>query len=284
MTKKVNPKIDLVFKKIFGTDANKDLLKSLINAVLPENQKITTIIIKNPYNEIEFIGDRLSIVDIKATDEKGQWYNIEIQLREQGFFGRRSLFYWAELYSSQLYETDNFEKLHKTIMINLLDFVYFDDTRYVRRCSIKDYDTNEFYPQLDYEDIYFVELKKFDNEFEHIKTALDRWITFLNKSGELDKDKMPKELNVPDIIKALETVDKMSLNKKEREYYEGRKKLIRDDEGAIKFREEKAAEEALLKGRFEVARNLINLGSENEFIAKATGLTLDQIQALRNEK
>jgi len=284
---KVNPKIDLVFKKIFGTDENKDLLKSLINSVLPENQKITTLTIKNPYNEIDFVGDRLSIVDIKATDEKEQWYNIEIQMREQGFFGRRSLYYWSELYSGQLFETDNFEKLHKTIMINLLDFVYFKDDRYVRRCCIKDFDTNVIYPQLDYEDIYFVELKQFDNEFKHIKNTLDRWITFLNKASELDKDKLPQELNVPEIRKAVDTVERMSLTKKERDYYEGRKKIIRDDEGVIKFREEKAEEKGKIEGKIEekieTAKNFIKKGYDNEIIKDGTGLTDEQIDKLRND-
>jgi len=280
---KVNPKIDLVFKKIFGTDENKDLLKSLINSVLPENQKITTLTIKNPYNEIDFVGDRLSIVDIKATDEKEQWYNIEIQIREQGFFGRRSLFYWAELYSGQLFETDNFEKLHKTIMINLLDFVYFKDDRYVRRCCIKDFDTNVIYPQLDYEDIYFVELKKFDNELIHIKNTLDRWITFLNKASELDKDKLPQELNEPEIRKAVDTVERMGLTKKEREYYEGRKKVIRDDEGVIKFREEKAEEKGKIEEKLETAKNSIIAGLSNEIIKQITKLSDDQIDELRNK-
>lgn len=34
---RVNPKIDLVFKKLFGSEENKDILLSLINAVLPDN-------------------------------------------------------------------------------------------------------------------------------------------------------------------------------------------------------------------------------------------------------
>jgi len=280
---KVNPKIDLVFKKIFGTDENKDLLKSLINSVLPENQKITTLTIKNPYNEIDFVGDRLSIVDIKATDEKEQWYNIEIQMREQGFFGRRSLYYWSELYSGQLFETDNFEKLHKTIMIHLLDFVYFKDDRYVRRCCVKDFDTNVIYPQLDYEDIYFVELKKFDNELIHIKNTLDRWITFLNKATELDKDKLPQELNEPEIRKAVDTVERMSLTKKERDYYEGRKKIIRDDEGVIKFREEKAEEKGKNERNIEIATEMIHENENNEKIKKYTKLTDEQINELRNK-
>jgi len=280
----VNPKIDLVFKKIFGTDENKDLLKSLINSILPENQKIATLTIQNPYNEIDFVGDKLSIVDIKATDEIGRWYNIEVQIREQGFYGRRSLFYWAELYSGQLFESENFDKLNKAIMINLLDFVYFDDDKYVRRCCFKDFETNEIYHQLDYADIYFVELRKFENDLKPIKNTLDRWITFLNKASELEKDKLPNELNEPEIKKAFETVERMSLNRKERDYYEGRKKLIRDDEGVIKFREAKAEEKGMEigieKGKIEIAKSLKQNGLDIELIIKSTGLTKEQINEL----
>ena len=295
--KTVNPKIDLVFKKIFGTDENKDLLKSLINSILPENEKITTLTIKNPYNDADFIGDKLSIVDIKATDEKDQWYNIEIQIREQGFFGRRSLYYWSELYSGQLFEAENFDKLNKTVVINLLDFDYFTDKRYVRRCSFKDFDTNELYSQLDYADIYFVELTKFDNELKHIKNTLDRWIVFLNKASEYDKGKIPEELaEDEEIVKAVETVKKMYLNAKEREYYEGRKKLLRDDEGVIMFREAKAKKEGIAKGRKEgmekgmekgrkegmekVAKGLKAKNIPVEIVIETTGLTKEDIEKL----
>ncbi len=276
---KINPKIDLVFKKIFGTEENKDLLKSLINSVLPENQKITTITIKNPYNEIDFIGDRLSVVDIKATDDKDRWYNIELQIREQSYFGRRSLFYWSELYGGQLFETDSFDKLNKTISINLLDFRYFPDDRYVRRYCLKDFDTNETYPEMDYIDMYYVELKKFDGELQHIKNALDRWITFLNKAGEFEKDKLPKELSAPEINRAMETLERINLNKKEREYYEERKKFLRDEYAADKTVEEKIK----LEKNFENAQNGILAGFSNEIIKAITKLSDEQIDKLRNE-
>jgi len=276
---KINPKIDLVFKKIFGTEENKDLLKSLINSVLPENQKITTITIKNPYNEIDFVGDRLSVVDIKATDDNNHWYNIEIQIREQSYFGRRSLFYWSELYSGQLFEKDNFDKLNKTISINLLDFKYFTDERYVRRYSLKDFETNETYPEMDFMDMYYVELRKFDNQLKHVKNTLDRWITFLNRAEEFENNKLPKELAEPEIKKAMETLERINLNKKEREYYEERKKFLRDEYAADKTTEEKIKFEE----KIETATEMIKGGELNEKVKKYTKLSDEQIEKLRNE-
>jgi len=274
---KLNPKIDLVFKKIFGTEQNKNVLKSLINSVLPKDEQIVEVTIKNPYNESDFIGDKLSVVDIKATDEKGRWYDIEIQVKEQKYYGKRAIFYLSEIYSNQLNESDNYDKLKKTIVISLLDFNYFlNDTRYFRRCCYKDFDTNELYPELDFADLYFVELRKFDNEFKHIKTTLDRWITFLNRASELDKDNLPDELKYPEIIQAINTIDTMSLNAKEREYYESEKKVMRDRDAVMQT----AVENAIDNTKIEIAKEMKMANEPIEKIVRFTGLIKEQIDKL----
>jgi len=274
---KLNPKIDIVFKKIFGTEQNKNVLKSLINSILPQDEKIVEITIKNPYNEQDFIGDKLSVVDIKAADEKGRWYDIEIQVKEQKFYGKRAIFYLSEIYSNQLNEKDSYDKLRKTIIISLLDFDYFlTDKRYFRRCCYKDFDTGELYPQLDFADLYFVELRKFDNEYKHIKTTLDRWITFLNKATEIDKDNIPDELNEPEIIQAINTIETMSLNTKEREYYEAEKKVMRDRDAVIQT----AVENAIDDRNIEIAKGFKADGIPYTIISKNTGLSIEQIEKL----
>jgi predicted transposase/invertase (TIGR01784 family) len=273
---KLNPKIDLVFKKIFGTEQNKNVLKSLINSVLPKDEQIVEVTIKNPYNETDFIGDKLSVVDIKATDEKGRWYDIEIQVKEQKFYGKRAIFYLSEIYSNQLRESDSYDKLRKTIIISILDFDYFlNDKRYFRRCCYKDFDTNQLYPELDYADLYFVELRKFDNELKNIKTTLDRWITFLNKATEYDNENLPNELKDPEIIQAINTIETMSLNAKEREYYESEKKVMRDRDAVMQT--------AVDNAKIEIAIEMINDGETNEKITKYTKLTDEQINELRNK-
>ncbi len=274
---KLNPKIDLVFKKIFGTEQNKNVLKSLINSVLPKDEQIVEVTIKNPYNEADFIGDKLSVVDIKATDEKGRWYDIEIQVKEQKYYGKRAIFYLSEIYSNQLNEKDSYDKLRKTIIISLLDFNYFlNDKRYFRRCCYKDFDTGELYPELDFADLYFVELRKFDNEYNHIKTTLDRWITFLNRATELDRENLPDELKDPDIIQAMNTIDTMSLNAREREYYESEKKVMRDRDAVMQT----AVENAIDNRNIEIAKSLKLKNISTEIIVETTGLTKEQIDKL----
>lgn len=85
---RLNPKVDFAFKKLFGSEENKDILISFINSMLSENQQIKDVYLKNPYNIANYRKDKMSILDIKAVDDKGIWYDIEMQLSEQIFYER----------------------------------------------------------------------------------------------------------------------------------------------------------------------------------------------------
>ena len=61
---RLNPRIDIAFKKIFGVEENKDLLMSLINAIVGPNDQVFDLTLMNPYNLQSFRTDKLSIMDI----------------------------------------------------------------------------------------------------------------------------------------------------------------------------------------------------------------------------
>ncbi|MDX2305616.1 MAG: Rpn family recombination-promoting nuclease/putative transposase [Microscillaceae bacterium] len=288
---KVNPKIDLVFKKLFGSEENKDILLSLINAVLPENQQIVEVKIKNPYNVSDYIEGKLTVLDIKAEDEQGNLYDIEMQIKGTTFYGKRTLYYWAKIFGSQLDYLKSEEKekkkrktyseLNKCIVISLMDFEFFDDDKYHRCFMLKDRETDEIHPDLDYLDLYFIELEKFENKYKTLKTTLDRWVKFLNNADLYSKDTLPQELaEVESIKKASERLDVMYLNEKEREYYDAQQKRYLDETARI----QEAVEQAELNSKIEIARKMVLAGSENNFIAQMTDLTGEQIEQLRNEK
>ncbi len=281
---KVNPKIDLVFKKLFGSEENKDILLSLVNAILPENQQIANLKIKNPYNISDYAEGKLSILDIKAEDEVGNLYDIEIQIRGSDFYGKRTLYYWAKMFGSQLdYQTEeeirkkekkgkSYIDLNKCIVISLMDFDFFSDERYHRCFMLKDREMNETHTDLNYLDLYFVELQKFEKKHKQVKTALDRWIKFLNSANLYSKENLPPELaEIEAIRKATEKLEMMYFNEKEREYYEGQYKRYLDETARI--------DEAIIR----VAKKAIREGADNDFIAKITDLPLTEIERLRNE-
>ena len=82
MKHRIDPKIDCVFKALLGSEENRNLLIHFLNAILTSdlNSPITDVEILNPYNDKEFLDDKLSVVDVKAKDSEGRLYQIEIQL------------------------------------------------------------------------------------------------------------------------------------------------------------------------------------------------------------
>jgi predicted transposase/invertase (TIGR01784 family) len=292
---KVNPKIDLVFKKLFGTEQNINLLKSLVNSILPQNEQVTTLELKNPYNPSDYLSGKISYLDIKATDENGKWYDIEIQVAPYDFFGMRLLFYWAKMYSTQLKSKQTYEDLRKTIVISLINFNYFVDKegqeRYTRRIGLTDLDTKEIYDQTDGLELIFVELKKFQKELPEIHTTLERWITFLNKAYEYSKDNLPKELATDEIKKAMEQLEIMYFNETEQEHYESQQRRYLDEDALAKQEERKIQNavnvakieteiKTIFETKIEIAKEMKLSNEPIEKIVKFTGLTKQQIDKL----
>ena len=99
----MSPRIDFVFKLIFGDDKNKDLLIALLSAVL-KMTKTTFEGIEIINSELlrEFQEDKKGILDVRARTQDGEQINIEIQILPTNFMPERTLFYWAKMYTGQL--------------------------------------------------------------------------------------------------------------------------------------------------------------------------------------
>lgn len=290
---RLNPKIDIAFRKLFGSEENKEILRSFINSVLPQHEQVKTVEIKNPYNITTYIGGKTGILDVKAQGEDGRWFDVELQIGEQEFFGKRIKYYLDKLYVEQIIQGNEYSTLKKVIGIAILDFNYFTDDRYTRGVTYKDKDTNEVYDKLDLCDIYFIELKKFGKELKDLNTTLDRWITFLNRAYEYSKDSIPQELAVDKNIKsAIEKLDLMYLDKDEREIYETEEKKRLDileemrtaeKKGRLEGKEE-GIKEGAKKKAIEMAKKMLMKGVSVEEISEFTDLAITEIEKLKQNK
>ncbi len=94
MRHRIDPKIDCVFKALLGAEENRTLLIHFLNAILVNDLStpIVAVEILNPYNEREFLDDKLSIVDVKARNSRDHIYQVEIQLRSYGHLLTRILY------------------------------------------------------------------------------------------------------------------------------------------------------------------------------------------------
>lgn len=282
MTYLLSPKVDFVFKRIFGNENHPNILISFLNAVMKPIDPIKSVQIRNSDIEKEHIEDKYSRLDIKAITNKGEHINIEIQVKNEYNMIKRSLYYWSKMFESQIVEGDNYNKLAKTVCINILDFKYLKNENFHNAYRLKEISTNE--ELTDTMELHFIEipkLRKLDNT-EEISDMLEAWIAFIQspESEIVEKLEMSKE----EIKEAKLELVKMSVDSKDRYMYEKRKESILEKVSLIENAEQKGIQKGENKKAIEIARNSIINGLDNELIKNITGLDIEIINKLRDEK
>jgi len=299
MTNAVNPRVDMVFKKIFGVDENKDLTLSLINAIVAPEDQISEITLLNPYNPKSFANDKLSILDIKAKAQDGKRFNIEIQVSDVADYDKRALYYWAKLYTEQLKSAEYYGKLSKAIGIHILNFTSLPDAKkYHNIFHLKEKEENfHYFSDLE---IHTIELNKFDaglpkplNEFVvKLKTSLDIWSSFLTRNNLLSADTLPPEINKPELKKALGILEHINFTEDERNAYEDRLKWLRTEMSTLKkrFNDGKAEGlakgkvEGLAEGKIEMVKKMLTKKIPIDIIIEISGMEKNDIQVLMDNK
>ncbi|MCY2987429.1 MAG: Rpn family recombination-promoting nuclease/putative transposase [Planctomycetota bacterium] len=225
----IDPKIDIAFKKVFGSEPWRDLTASLINAVLepPPQQRLVDVELLNPYSEKMTLDDKLSILDIKARDDEGRLYNLEMQMLATASLVQRLLYYWSKIYSQQLAEGDDYTRLRPTISICFVNGVLFTDgAEHHTRFRLLDA-TGQLCLTDDLV-VHVIELPKFTRTLAELRTPLDFWLYFFKNGAELDADALPEPMDKPDQRKAMGVLKMLAQSDVERELYEGRLKAKRD--------------------------------------------------------
>ena len=280
----LNPKIDFVFKKIFGSEKHPGVLISFLNAVLKPKNNITDVEIKNTDIDKSYIEDKFSRLDVKAVTSKNEIINIEIQLKNEYNMIQRSLYYWSKLYEEQLEEGDRYDKLCRTVCINILDFKYLKNDRFHNGYRLKEIETNE--ELTDLQEIHFIEipkLKRFEST-EEIVDLLEGWVEFLRDPESEVIRKL--EMSNKEIREAKDELYRLSRNSKERELSYLREKSLRDEISALANAKEKGLKEGLKQGLFEgkleSARSFLDI-LDDDTIATKLNIDVDIIKKLRTE-
>ena len=191
---------------------------------------------------------------------------------------KRSLYYWSKLYEEQLEKGEDYEKLSRTICINLLDFNLLDHTKFHSMYRLKDCQTNE--ELTDVMELHFIEFKKMKDvkHIEEIKTKLEAWLYFINQpESELVQELEKVEV---DIKEAKDELIRLSGDKEERARYEKRRESLLNKVSALKNAKEKGIQQGARKEKIEIAKNLLDI-LDNETISLKTGLSVSEVQQLR---
>src|ERR1700719_4841679 len=123
----LDPKNDIAFKKIFGTEKNKDILIHFLNDIITfkENSPIQEVIFLKTVLDPETALKKTSIVDILCKDEKGNQYIVEMQVAKEKGFEKRAQYYASKAYISQANKGGEYHDLKEVIFLAISDFVMF---------------------------------------------------------------------------------------------------------------------------------------------------------------
>ncbi len=271
----LSPKVDFVFKKIFGSEENKSVLISFLNATLKPKKEIVSVDLKNTDIEKEYLKDKFSRLDVKATTSNKETINIEIQLKNEYDMIQRSLYYWSKIYEEQIQEGDSYSNLNRTVCINILNYNYLKNDRFHNIYRLKEIETNE--ELTDIEEIHFIEIPKLrELNLNDEADMLEVWIEFLRdpESEVIRNIEMSNEA----VRKAKDKLYKLSQSKKDRELYFLREKSIRDEISALSKAKEEGIEQGIQQNKKEIVLNLYKLGLTIEQISVGVCLSIDEVK------
>src|SRR3990167_3267722 len=291
ITKFLDPKNDFAFKKIFGTEKNKDILIHFLNDMLTFKEKypIEDVTFLKTVQDPETAAKKTSIVDILCRDEKGNQYIVEMQVVKEKGFEKRAQYYAAKAYVSQMVEKGKYEDLKEVIFLAITDFIMFPKRKeYKSEHVILDIDTHDHHLR-DFSFTFF-ELPKFHKSINELSNVVEKWLYFFKHAEETSEKDLYKIIGQDEIIeRAYEELNRFSWNEAELNTYEQEQKYEWDqiaimdqkyDEGIEKGREE-GREEGKYERNMEIAKSLLLQGVNIETIAKATTLSKEEISKLR---
>ena len=293
----LDPKNDIAFKKIFGTEKHKDLLIHFLNDILGNEDKIIDVEFLKTYQDPEAASKKQSIVDVLCKDEKGVRYIVEMQVAKSAGFEERAQYYAARAYVDQMKKGGLYEGLKRIIFLAISDFIMFPNKAGYKSDHVTlDKKSNEH--DLKAFSFTFIELPKFNKtkaEIKKLNNLIEKWCYFFKYATDTTDKDLEQLIGSDIVIKdAYEVLDRFGWSDEELLTYESEIKRRMDEEAIerqkladlesrIKQSKIEGKAEGKAEGTIEIAENMLSLGVELEIIAKSTSLTMKQIEALKNK-
>lgn len=283
--KYINPFTDYGFKKLFGEEPNKDLLRDFLNELLKEEQGE---IVELTYLKSEHLSsselDRKAIFDLYCENEKGEKFIVELQKTKQNFFKDRSVYYSTFPIREQAKRADWNYELKAVYTVAILDFVFDEDKhqkdKYRYDVKLTDTETQKvFYDKLTY---IYLEMPKFSKSVEELETRFDKWLYVIRNLNRLDR--IPDKLKERVFEKLFEAAEIAKFTPEQVRSYEDSLKYYRDLKNSLDTAFEEGKEEGRIEGekqkQIEIAKKSLALGIDPNTISSITGLSLDEISQL----
>ena len=283
--------VDYAFKRVFGKNGNESILKDLLESIL--NIEIKSITIQNPEIPKNMKDGKVGILDVRAELNGDKITEVEMQVQDQHNIDKRSPTYLTKIYSDQLKEGEQYIEVKKVVVINILNFNYYKRNSYhsVARMKFEEskesekvdlgYIIEDKYATEDLE-MHFIELPKFRMKDPNMSSKLEQWLCLICNEEEMIK--MARSKN-KEIDKAKKELERLAMNPEEKEMYDLRIKAIRDEMNIRESGYIDGLSAGETKGKkeqkIEIAKNMLKKQMKVQDIADITGLSPDEIEALK---
>ena len=276
---------DFGFKRIFGTDPNKELLINFLNSLFDGEEVIKDVKYLNSENVGDVYTERKAIFDVYCENEKGEKFIVEMQNAYQTYFKDRSLFYSTFPIREQAPKGSDWNFcLKKVYVVALLNYRMsdeaFDSSDTIHTIALMDTKTNKvFNAKLMFK---YVEVGRFDKTDDELISLSDKWMYVLKNLSRLDN--RPSSLREKIFTKLFDAAAIARFTPMELREYEDSLKAYRDIKNSLDTAKEEGRAEGREEGRAEgiamVVKNMHEKGMDIDVIASITGLNKDEVESL----
>jgi len=274
---------DYAFKKLFGTEENKDIMIEFLSLVTQlSKDDFDDVRIENNEQIPQFYDEKAGRLDIKIRLNDGRKIDVEMQNTYFDYYPKRSIFYCSKLIHEHFTSGLQYAQLKKCIAINVLNSPFTLSRKVHSMYQIREREEQTLLDEL--LEIHFLDLTKLKKDN---LTSLEKWLMFI-RTDRKEVRQMLAQGN-PVMTKANNVMDIFYLDEQERKRYEAAWEYESDRLSMISESERKGLERGLAQGisqgsrqkALETARILKQLGDSVQKIAQATGLTVQEVEALK---
>jgi predicted transposase/invertase (TIGR01784 family) len=265
---------------LFGTPGNEPLLLNFLNAVLESDGQLPTasVEVRNPFNPATFVTEKYSILDVKATDERGDIFAVEFQTSERTAFAERMTYYGCKSFGGQLYQGTAYSTLQAVVAIAVTTFEMFRQLRSIHnsfRLTAKANSSVVFTDKLQMHILEAAE-EKIDRVSE-LPPALGAWVNFYYYSHLKSEADMTALLqDQPIVQQAYGQYQQFNRDEKMRALDEAHQRFLNDQASDLAEARDSGRDER----NIEIARNMKNKGFDVDVISEMTGLSATEIEFL----
>jgi len=284
LSKFLDPKNDIAFRKVFGSEKHKDIVIHFINDILDlkGSDQIENVEFLSPIQDPEIASKKQSIVDVLCRDKNGVQIIVEMQVAPTKGFEKRAQYYAAKAYSGQLNkgqkQDGKYYNLKEVIFIAIADCIIFPDKKEYKSDHVI-LDKNSY--EHDLRDFYFtfIELPKFKkNNINDLKKIVEKWCYFFKHAPETREEDLINLIGSDLIIeKAYNALNQFNWNEAELIAYDEEIKRIQDNIAAMDYQYDKGRTEE----KIEIALNLLRQNLPLDVISSATGLSHAKLSELK---